>query len=67
METIDEGIEILTQLPAGERDESGRFPDGTFNQKVERRLLEFAEEVRAFHSGSSPQESPAEKFVSEAG
>jgi predicted ATP-dependent protease len=51
VETIDEAIEILTQLTAGQRDESGRFPDGTFNHKVEQRLLEFAEEVRAFHGG----------------
>ena len=53
VETIDEGIEILTRRPAGERGESGRFPDGTLNQEVERRLLEFAEEVRAFRGGAS--------------
>lgn len=41
--TIDEGIEILTGVPAGERDGSGKFPDGTVNQKVEARLLELAE------------------------
>lgn len=43
VESIDEGIELLTGLPAGERDASGRFPVGTINQKVEARLIELAE------------------------
>jgi predicted ATP-dependent protease len=41
--TIDEGIEILTGLPAGERDSSGNFPNGSVNQKVESRLIELAQ------------------------
>ncbi len=43
VETIDQGIEILTGLPAGERDASGKFPEGSVNQKVETRLIAFAE------------------------
>jgi predicted ATP-dependent protease len=43
VETIDEGIEILTGVPAGERDASGRFPEGSVNQRVESRLIELAE------------------------
>ena len=42
VETIDQGIEILTSLPAGERDETGHFPDGSINQRVEKRLTELA-------------------------
>jgi lon-related putative ATP-dependent protease len=42
VETIDQGIEILTGAPAGEPDASGRFPEGSVNQKVEARLIEFA-------------------------
>jgi len=42
VETIDQGIELLTGVPAGERDESGKFPEGSVNQKVEARLIEFA-------------------------
>jgi predicted ATP-dependent protease len=56
VETIDEGIEILTGLPAGERDERGEFPDGSVNQKVERRLTEFAERARAFREGAREEE-----------
>jgi lon-related putative ATP-dependent protease len=43
VETIDEGIEILTGLTAGERDTSGKFPEGSVNQQVEARLVELAE------------------------
>lgn len=43
VETVDDGIEILAGVPAGTRDVSGKFPDGTVNQKVEARLIELAE------------------------
>jgi lon-related putative ATP-dependent protease len=43
VETIDQGIEVLTGFPAGERDSSGKFPEGTVNQKVEAKLIELAE------------------------
>lgn len=46
--TVDQGIELLTGLPAGERDENGLFPEGTINQRVEVRLLILAEQARAF-------------------
>ncbi len=46
--TIDQGIEVLTGVPAGERDERGRFPDGTVNARVEARLQAFAAARRAF-------------------
>jgi predicted ATP-dependent protease len=41
--TIDEGMEILSGLPAGERDDSGAFPEGSVNARVEARLREMAE------------------------
>jgi len=43
VETIDQGIEILTGLPAGERDVSGKFPQGSVNERVEARLIELAQ------------------------
>lgn len=45
--TIDEGIELLTGLPAGERDASGKFPDGSINARVEARLRDFSERAGA--------------------
>jgi predicted ATP-dependent protease len=46
---IDEGIEILTGHPAGERDERGAFQEGTINSLVDRRLKEFVEGLRKFN------------------
>jgi len=41
--TIDQGVEILTGVPAGERDASGKFPAGSVNDKVEAKLIELAQ------------------------
>jgi len=40
--TVDQGIELLTGIPAGERDASGLFPEGTINRLVEDRLIALA-------------------------
>jgi predicted ATP-dependent protease len=42
VETIDEGIELLTGIEAGERGEDGGYPYGTVNHRVQRRLKEMA-------------------------
>jgi lon-related putative ATP-dependent protease len=42
VETIDEGVEILTGLPAGEADADGHFPEDTINGMVYRRLTAMA-------------------------
>jgi len=46
--TIDEGIELLTGSPAGQRDPDGQHPEGTVHRLVEDRLREYAERLRAF-------------------
>ncbi len=46
--TVDEGIEILTEKPAGERQEDGTFPEGTIKEAVMDRLRDLAETARAF-------------------
>jgi predicted ATP-dependent protease len=51
--SIDEGIEILTGVPAGQRDALGQFPERSINGRVERRLAEFADRVRSF-GGAAP-------------
>jgi lon-related putative ATP-dependent protease len=48
VETIDQGIEFLTGVPAGERDDTGEFPAGSVNQRVEARLIALAEKRLAF-------------------
>ena len=46
--TIDEGIELLTGVPAGQHDPEGHYPEGTVHRLVEDRLREYAERLRAF-------------------
>ncbi|MEW5987539.1 MAG: ATP-binding protein, partial [Chloroflexota bacterium] len=48
VETIDQGIELLTGVPAGEPDEEGHYPAGTINYRVEARLVALAEKMREF-------------------
>jgi lon-related putative ATP-dependent protease len=53
VDSVDEGLSILTGLPAGNRDASGRFADGTVNRSVEERLFAFAEARRRFSQAQS--------------
>ncbi|MBI2836547.1 MAG: AAA family ATPase [Chloroflexi bacterium] len=48
--TIDEGIEILTGIPAGERQSDGTYPEGTINQLVDKELREMATRLRTFYA-----------------
>lgn len=49
IDTVDEGIELLTGIPAGERGSDGLFPKNTVNGKVERRLRQMAGQVKDFN------------------
>jgi lon-related putative ATP-dependent protease len=51
IETIDQGIEVLTGVPAGEIDDEGNFPAATINGAVQAELKAFAEKARAFGMG----------------
>ena len=43
--TIEEGIEVLTGVPAGRKDKNGKFPAGTVNYLVYEKLKKYAETV----------------------
>lgn len=47
VETIDEGIEILTGVEAGELDEKGEYPEGTINYLVQKKLDEMNKLIKA--------------------
>ncbi len=42
IETVDQGLELLTGLPAGEPGEDGNYPAGTINHRIAARLDAFA-------------------------
>jgi hypothetical protein len=49
--TIDQGLELLSGLPAGAPDAGGAFPPESFNGRVATRLAEAAAAARAFAAG----------------
>ncbi|MDQ7787878.1 MAG: ATP-binding protein [Thermodesulfovibrionales bacterium] len=56
VKTVDQGIEILTGVPAGERQSDGTFPEGTVNALMDKRLRDYAERMRGYMT------SPSETF-----
>jgi len=50
IETIDEGMEILTGMEGGVRNADGHYPEGTLNALVEHRLRDMAQVVKDFGS-----------------
>ncbi|UCD08337.1 MAG: AAA family ATPase [Dehalococcoidales bacterium] len=46
--TIDDGIEILTDIPAGEKQDDGTYPERTVNYLVDKKQREMAEKLRRF-------------------
>ncbi len=60
VKTIDEGIEILTGVEAGQRDENGRFKEGTVNYLVDQKLRELGMRIKEFEAGGS-EEGPKEE------
>jgi hypothetical protein len=39
--TVEEGIEILTEVPAGKADKDGKYPDGTVYGAVQEKLKQY--------------------------
>ncbi len=71
--TIEEGIELLTGMPAGEEDEEGNYPPGTLYHLVRKKLEAYAERMRQTEkagkeeSGSesqNPEDQPASSDAS---
>jgi len=50
VEHVDQGIELLTGVPAGEADENGDYPEGTINYLVDVRLDELAKGIKEYET-----------------
>jgi predicted ATP-dependent protease len=53
--TIDEGIEVLTGVPAGARDGAGKYTEGSVNDRVEQKLRQFTEQQKKFSASLNAQ------------
>jgi predicted ATP-dependent protease len=49
VKTIDDGIEVLTGVEAGERKEDGAYPEDSINFLVDKRLTEMAGKLKGFY------------------
>ena len=50
VKSVDEGIEILTGVDAGERQPDGSYPEGTVNFLGDSRLRELAQSLRGYYT-----------------
>lgn len=57
VKNVHEGIEILTGMPAGERDAEGNYPENSVFGLVDARLVALAEGLRDFGKGSMENEN----------
>jgi predicted ATP-dependent protease len=61
VKTIDQGIEILTGMEAGERLEDGRFKEGTVNGLVDRKLQELGKKIKEYEGGGEENKEKKKK------
>ncbi len=57
VEHVDQGIELLTGMPAGERDEEGNYPPESFNHRVNERLGELVEKRKVLSETKKESET----------
>jgi predicted ATP-dependent protease len=55
--TVDEGIEVLTGVPAGKRRKDGKYPAGTISRKVADTLKEMADKLKQFYGPSGEEKA----------
>ena len=66
IDRMEEGLEILTGMPAGEPDKDGAFPKGTLNHLVMTRLDEIAEAVKPEKNKKKKKTRPKAARMKEA-
>lgn len=60
IDTVDEGIELLTGVPAGKRNKEGKFKPETIHGKVEKRLQELTDGGKAKSNDKSDDKKNGE-------
>lgn len=67
VESVDQGIEIVTGIPAGEKDAEGLYPEGTVNFLVDKRLEDLAKGLKEFEEGPDEEEVEEEEQPESSG
>ena len=57
VKSIDEGIEILTDMTAGTKDENGNYPENTMYYKVQKKIEKFARIAEEFDEPEQEQKA----------
>lgn len=57
---VDEGIEILTGVEAGEKKEDGIYPEGSINYRADKKLKEMAAKLKQFAVPPAEQKKTAD-------
>jgi hypothetical protein len=60
IKTVNEALEILTGLPAGERQVDWTWPQGSINFLVDKRLKEMSKKLKADDKGEEKKEKKEE-------
>jgi predicted ATP-dependent protease len=58
--SIDEGIEVLTGIVAGERDANGNYPTNTVNDQVQKKLRQYTERQKQLGVGGGERSTNRE-------
>jgi len=61
VETVEQGIEILTGVPAGDANEKGEYPSGTVYGKVMEQLKTWMEKSRQLKKSGSDSKKPEQE------
>lgn len=51
VDTVEEGLALLTGMPTGAREAEGKFPEGSVYARIEQRLRKFGERLKEFAGG----------------
>ncbi len=62
---VDQGIELLTGVPAGTPDEEGNYPEGTINYLVDMRLEELSRGIKEFEAAAEEAGKMSQELSSE--
>ena len=57
--TIDEGIEVLTGISAGERTSDGSYAEGSVNHRVQKKLQQFTKQQQKISGGTEKESAVA--------